>query len=494
MSHPRQIPVIVGVGESIDRENLKEPRALLIEAVRAAALEAPGILQQVDSIDVVAIHSWRYQDIAQVVARELGLNVVRAVESVPGGEKPIRLLGEAAERIVDGSSRAALLCGAEAARTRARALQTGTALDWGPTDTNAKALTALDFVTAQAARYQLVQPTQVYPLYENATRHAWGQSAEEADIESALLWSRYSQAAADNPIAWLRRAHRPEQIREETADNRLIAYPYRKLMVANPMVNQGAAILVTSLFAAQEAGISRDRIVHVWGGARANEPGDFLRRDRYDHSTAQDAVLNATLLMAGKTAADIDLFEFYSCFPTVPKMARRALGMDANVRPSITGGLTFFGGPANNFMTHAIAAGTRAIRSGAGRNALLYGQGEFVTKHAAIVLSKHAPPEGPTEMRDVQAVADAAAQPVPPLLEDYEGAATIESFTIVYDRAGQPVHAPVIARTAAKERVLARVPGEDVAVIGVLADRNADPIGKAGWIEKGANELLRFRC
>lgn len=491
MTDPRYIPVIVATGEMIDRENTQEPRTLLLESVRAAAQQAPGILERVDSIDVVSIVSWRYADIGHVLARDLGITPTRAVESSAGGEKPVRLLGEAAERIAAGVSQAAILCGAEATRTRARAAQSGQALAWEPRDPDAKPITALDFVTPHAARYGLIQPPQVYPLYENATRHAWQQTFQESELESATLWSRYSQAAATNPYAWLPRVHSAEQIAADSPDNRMIAFPYRKLMVANPSVNQGAAILITNLAAAREAGISAERIVYVWGGARANEPADFLARAGYDRSPAQDAVLNTTLELNGITTREIDLFEFYSCFPTVPKMARRTLGLGPDVQPSVTGGLTFFGGPANNFMTHAIAAAVRAIQSKVGRSALLYGQGEFVTKHAAMVIGVAAPTKQP-EMRNVQSLAESMSEGAPKLLEDYEGEAIIETFTIVYDREGAPVHAPIVARTSAGERVVARVPGENRDVIELLSDRTNDPIGTRGRIVRTADGLLHF--
>ncbi|SCW66108.1 acetyl-CoA C-acetyltransferase [Sphingobium faniae] len=492
MLDPQNIPVIVGIGEITDRDNGKEPRALIVEAARLAGADAPGLLEKLDSIDVVSIVSWVYKDIAQVVADDLGVRVSHAAESVAGGEKPIRLLGEIAERIARGETQVALLCGGEATRTRVKAAQAGQTLEWGPTNKDAKPISALDFVTPHAARYGLLQPPTVYPLYENRTRHVWNQSAAEADRESATLWSRYSAAAARNPFAWITRPHNAEQIAQDSADNRMISYPYRKLMVANPSVNQGAAILVTSLAKAREAGVPEDRIVYIWSGARAKEPDDFLQRDRYDRSTAQNSVLDTTVAMANRKPQDFDLIEFYSCFPTVPKMARRTLGLGEDVQPSITGGLTFFGGPANNFMSHAIAAAVRHIRAGEGHNALLYGQGEFVTKHAAIVLADSAPAATP-EMRDVQEQADSAAEAVPPLLENYEGPAEVESFTVVYDRTGNPAKAPIITRTPAGERVVALVDPADAEGIAILTEGDRHPIGRTGAISQGKDGLLQFR-
>lgn len=488
MADAERTPVIVGIGEVIDRDNRLEPRALLVAAARAAAAEAPGLLAQVQSIDVVSIFSMRYAAIGRLLAADLGITPARAEESAAGGEKPIRLLGEAAERIARGEQITALIAGAESLRTRAQAARSGTLLDWGPVDPDARPFAPLDFVTPLALRYQLLQPTYVYPLYENACRHSWGQSVAAAEQESAELWSRYADVAINNPYAWLRRPYASAEILADGPDNRLIAYPYRKLMVANPMVNQGCALLITSLAAARAAGVAEEKLVYIGNGARADEPRDFLARDRYDRSTAQNAVLEAVVRAADTS---IDLWELYSCFPTVPKMARRTLGMGTDVPPTVAGGLTFFGGPMNNYMSHAVAAAVRALRAGQGRTALLYGQGEFVTKHAAILLQV-TPPLEPVVLRNVQAEADAAADPVPLLLEDFSGPAHIETYTIIYDRHGEPITAPVLTRTANGARVVAQVPRTDAATLAMLSAREGDPVGSAGTISREADDLLRF--
>src|SRR5260370_12691211 len=110
--------------------------------------------------------------------------------------------------------------------------------------------------------------------------------------QSGALRSTYSDVASHNPNAWLKRRFAPEEITTPTPDNRLIAWPYTKLMVANPTVNMGGAILMTSLARARAAGIAGDRLVHVRGGASAEEPRDYLARDQFFESHSQNAVLH----------------------------------------------------------------------------------------------------------------------------------------------------------------------------------------------------------
>src|SRR5438045_7601439 len=144
------------------------------------------------------------------------------------------------------------------------------------------------------------------------------------------------------------------------------------------------AILMTSLAKARAAGVAEYRLIDPLGGASAEEPRDYLIRDQFYQSHPQNAVLEAVLDMVDGDGKAFDAIELYSCFPVVPKMARRTLGLGPDVQPTVTGGLTFHGAPLNTYMTHAACAMIRRLRSGA-KLGLLYGQGGFVTKHHALV-------------------------------------------------------------------------------------------------------------
>jgi hypothetical protein len=296
------------------------------------------------------------------------------------------------------------------------------------------------------------------------------------------LWARYAAVAADNPSSWLRRAYTAEDIARVTPDNRLIAWPYTKLMVANPMVNQGAAVIVTSVAAALEAGVDPARMIHLVGGAAADEPRDYLARDGYASSPAQEAVLSRALdLVDGR---GFDAIELYSCFPCVPKMARRTLELGDDVVPTVTGGLTFFGAPLNDYMLHATAAMVRRLRVGGGTG-LLYGQGEFVTKHHALLLSASPPDEPLATDYSVAADADARRKSVPPTVMPSDGPATIEAATILYRRDGSVDHGVVIVRTREGARTMASVAPDDRATLAVITDGDRFPVGRDGMLTAG---------
>jgi acetyl-CoA C-acetyltransferase len=503
-----RIPVIVGVGESIDRPSSAaaglEPLALMAQAARAAAQDAAdhsgaALLASVDSLDIVCELSWPYVDAPGRLSALLGMAPRRAVLGPIGGESPIRFLHDAALRIAAGSSEVGLVVGAEAEYTVGLARKEGVALAWEERDPTPVAR-GVDFMHPQAVLHGVATPATAYQLFENAATSAWNQSPAEAKAESAALWERYAAVAAANPYSWRKGPMSAEEIATPGPQNRMIAFPYPKSMVANPMVNQGAAVLVTSLARARAAGVPEEKLVYFFGGAAADEARDYLERAHLDRSEAQSEVLETVLRDVGGEVSAFSATELYSCFPIVPKIALRILGSDArdaHVMPTVTGGLSFFGAPLNNYMTHAAAAMVRHLRATPNGMGLLYGNGGFMSYHHALVLTAQRSRAGEAlrSHYSVQERADARQLPPPAVLEHYEGPATIETFTVFYDRNSAPTHGTVIARTATQQRVLARVPASDAAAIATLASGARSPVGMRGQVAPSVeyNGMLLWR-
>lgn len=493
-----RIPVIVGIGEIVDRskeitEGL-EPLDLLEQALRRAEADAGAkLLGEVQSLDVVNFLSWRYRDPEKLLAQRLGVSPVHCYYGPVGGESPIRFIHEAAKRIARGECSVAAVCGAEAQSTATKAERAGVKLPWTPFAHDVpEPKRGAAFQKPLAIKLGVFRPVTVYPFYEAASSAHWGQTPREAMAESGTLWSRYAAVAAQNPNSWLKRRYAPEEITTPTADNRLIAWPYNKLMVANPSVNMGGALLLTSLAKARTAGIAEDRLVYPLGGASAEEPPDYLVRDQFYESHPQNAVLKAVMDIAGGDGKKFDAIELYSCFPCVPKMARRTLGLDADVQPSVNGGLTFFGAPLNTYMTHAACAMVRRLR-GDDKLGLLYGQGGFVTKHHALVVSKTPPRDALAQETSVQGEADRNRRAVPEFVTEASGKGKVESFTVLYGRGGDAEHGVVMLRTADARRTLARIPASDHATLAHLLDIDRTPVGSIGEITMAADGVPEWR-
>lgn len=494
-----RIPVIVGIGEIVDRPKEitqgLEPLDLLEQALRRAEADAGAkLLGEVQSLDVVNFLSWRYRDPEKLLAQRLGIAPSHCYYGPVGGESPIRYIHEAAKRIARGECTVAAVCGAEAQSTATKAERASVKLPWTPFAHDVEEpKRGAAFQKPLAVKLGVFRPVTVYPFYEAASSAHWGQTPREAMAESGVLWSRYSEAAAQNPNAWLKRRYAPEEITTPTADNRLIAWPYNKLMVANPSVNMGGALLLTSLAKARAAGIAEDKLVYPLGGASAEEPRDYLLRDQFYESHPQNAVLKAVMDLAGGDGRKFDAIELYSCFPCVPKMARRTLGLGADVQPTVTGGLTFFGAPLNTYMTHAACAMVRRLRDGA-KLGLLYGQGGFVTKHHALVVSKTPPREALVQETSVQTEADRNKRAVPEFVTEAGGKGKVESFTVLYGRSGDVEHGVVMLRTEDDRRTLARIPATDGATLAHLLNMDRTPVGSLGEIAMAADGVPEWRA
>ncbi|MDB5579262.1 MAG: Acetyl-CoA Acetyltransferase [Bradyrhizobium sp.] len=480
-----RIPVIVGVGQINDRPASSslglDSLGLMVAALRAADADAGGgWLARLDSLAVVDQFSFPVLNpIPPKLSAELGATPRLAYQTrQPNGDSPILLLNEAANRIAAGEIEIAAVVGGEALRTAAaRATE-------GSSDNEAR----YDVLRAQAhrrtasykSRYGLDTPVDIYPLYENAGRASYRQTFAQSQEESGKIWSLFSQVAAEGSGAWITASRTVAEIVTPGPNNRLIAFPYTKLMVANSSVNQGAAFLVTSLAVALAAGVPEDRLVYVGRGAAAHEPADVLARDRFDRTPAMEVSLRRAMDLNGIAVANLDFVELYSCFPCVPKMARRVLGWPVDKPASVFGGLTFGGGPIGNYMSHAVVAMVLKLRK-RGRKGLLFANGGYATHNHSLVLGRDAPPAGflPCSF-DFQAEADRERAAAPVIDEDYEGPGEIETYTVLYTRNAEPRFGVIVARTPYGARFLAKIPGEDSAGIAFLTDGRSEPIGTKG--------------
>jgi acetyl-CoA C-acetyltransferase len=500
MADENNIPVIIGVGQVNDRECVHDSLGLMVQALAKADADAGGgWIAQLDSIAVVAQLSFKeLGDCSRLVADHFGIAPSRVEQTPhPTGESPTQLLNEAANRIGAGEISVAAIVGGEALRTSGQR-KAAARTDGAKTDflRDAASPQAFDHVTALAgstehlAQYGLVAPTDVYPLYENATRAAWGQSFAEAQAESGEIWAGMSRVAAGNPNAWIQTTVEPDAIITPDADNRPITFPYQKRMVANSSVNQGAAFIVTSLARARAAGVPEDRIIHVGMGAAAHTPHNLLKRDQYAHSAAIDVTLEQALSRNGLTTADLTDVELYSCFPCIPKMARRVIDWPVDRPITAFGGLTFGGGPIGNYMSHAVASMVDKLRRDKG-TALLFANGGYATHNHAIVISSE-PQTNAVFPHDFDCNVEAKARraQVPDVDGAYEGPATIETYTVFYNRDGSARVGTVIARTPDDKRVLASVPASDAAMIAFLTDGLMEPVGSTGRISKGNEGLM----
>ncbi len=449
----------------------------MVEASRRAMADAGAPLAgRIESVGVTNCISWTAPDPGRALAEELGATPGETTTTHTSGTSPLELLRDACTRIRRGDLRVALLAGAETVK----ALQDGryTGGPEQPDGTAPSRVLGVDRMPTHPGEEAvgLYQPVQFYPLFENAIRRAAGRDQEAQLAWLGQLWARFASVAATNPHAWATSIPSAESIVDISPGNRAVAHPYRKLMTAHLGVDQGAAIMVCSAEAAKEAGIPRDRWVFVHSTAAANDHWFVGEREHLHRSPAINAIGRALL-----PGVEITRLDLYSCFPSAVQIAAHELGIDLadpSVVPTVTGGLTFAGGPGSNYVTHALATLVDRLRADSAGAALCTGVGWFLTKHAAAVLSSH-PPKDFTDT-DVQSEVDRQARRA--VAVGKTGAATVETYTVSYDYDGAPLAAYVAALRDDGSRAFAITKDADLAA-EILAN---DPIGSRVRLLDGA--------
>ena len=444
MSLDPRTPVLIGAGQFVHRatglDDALDAAALMCEAIRAAAADA-GLadVPNPDSVRVVGLLSWRYGDPAWVVANQLGLTPRETAATTMGGNSPQTLVNATAMEIQCGPLDLAILSGGEAWRTRMRARRAGVEMDWpkSPPDQMPRLLGKDVEMNHPSERARHIgMPVQVYPMFETAIRAAAGRTVEQQQTLSSELYAKFSEVAAANPYAWTRDAKTPEEIRTPSAKNRMIGFPYPKYMNSNNDVDMAAALIMCSVEKAQALGVPRDRWVFPHSGADCHEHNYISNRWSFAATPAVELGGQRALHLAGVGIDDIEIIDLYSCFPSAVHLGAQSLGISLDRQVTRTGGLAFAGGPWNNYVMHAIATVMNDLRDRPGAKGLVWANGGYATKHSFGIYSttpprsfQHANPQDDVDAMPRRELAEPA---------DAQGSATIEAYTVMFSRDGQP--------------------------------------------------------
>lgn len=477
-----RVPVVVATGQSIDRATSASALALATDAARQALDSVPALRPRVQLVSVVNSMSPIGAAPATLLARRLGLAPTRTEVTTIGGNSPQWLISRAAEAIAAGELDVALIAGAEAQHSAraggagATAAHAGSADDPGSEDApDPDPVVGDDRVGVGPGelRIGLVAPVHVYALFESVIAHRARRTPAQQRAALGTLMAPFTAVAATQRAAWFGEVRTPGELATVTPDNRLVAEPYPKRMCAILHVNQGAAVVVTSLAAARASGVAHDA-VFCWSGADANEVWFPTARPDLGSSAGLRAAAAATTTAAGIGVDDIDAFDVYSCFPCVVEMAVEALGIAPDDARGLTttGGLPYFGGPGNNYSLHAVATMVDRLRQGGGTG-LVSAMGWYATKHAVGIYGTTPPPRGwrRGHTADAQRAIDSSAVSV---ATEAEGGAVVVAATAVMGPDGTVSAAPVIARLPDRRQMAAAAMPEE---LGSLAGR--DLVGEA---------------
>jgi acetyl-CoA C-acetyltransferase len=441
MSASPEIPVLVGVGQILQR--LEDPRAaaepleMMISALTQAAEDAgaPALLQRADSIHVVR-GAWGYGDPGRVIASRLGAAPDETVGTPYGGNYAQACVIDAAREIQAGRRRVILITGAENGRSAGQAQRQGVQLQSTEAPGEPDRMIDVDkpiFHDAELAR-GMNSASDIFAIIDSATRFARGESLEAQAERVAELWASFNVVARDNPHAWIQKPYSAREIGQASPDNPMISSPYTRLMNANARVDMAAAVILCSLETAREAGVPEEKLVFPQAATEAIDTIFLSTRADLHRSPAMRIAGGRALELAGKTIDEVGHVDLYSCFPSSVEVAASELGIPDRRPLTVTGGLTFGGGPLNNSTLHAIARMAEVLRDDRGSAGLVSANGGWLAKHAFAIYSTERPQHG-FRYENLQEEVD--AHPLREALIDWDGPVTVEAYTVAH-KGGEP--------------------------------------------------------
>ncbi|WP_419865349.1 acetyl-CoA acetyltransferase [Candidatus Poriferisodalis sp.] len=442
-------PVLVGAGQFKQRPEVPvealEPVAMMAEALAAAAHDAgaPGLTSRATHTWVVK-GAWPYSDPAALLNERFGASGKTGL-STDGGNVPQSLVNMACSRIAAGEADVVLIAGAEGIWSRRRARRADQRIPYtAQTDKVPDEVLGVDVVMNNKVEVErgLRDPINLYPMFESAFRASRGETHDQHRDRVAAMWEKFNRAAVANPYAWVRTPMTAEEIREPSPSNRFIGFPYTKCMNSNWDLDLAAALIVCSAEAAASAGVPRDRWLFPHAGTDGRDTDFVSNRGDLHGSPAIRVAGRRVMELAGVGVDDIDYVDLYSCFPSAVQISATELGLDLDRDLTLTGGLTFAGGPLNNYVGHSIATMAGQLREEPGSVGLCSANGGYLTKHAFGIYST-TPPEGGFRHQNCQDEIDQF--PSVDLDADYTGDAAIEAYTVMHGR-----EAPEVALAAVR--------------------------------------------
>lgn len=431
------VPVLVGIGTATQREDdplrALEPIDLMIEAAREAGRDA-GVATLLTEVGRVLVPKgrWRYGDPGRAIARAIGAeNAVSVLATV--GVLQQTLIGDACLRIAKGEVGAALVVGGDAGFRILRARICGVevpsrALEGEP-----------DIVMAPCeelrhpaeVRAGLKMPVGLYAIIDSAFRAAQGRSVEVHGQRLAHIYAQFSQVAAQNPHAWMRKALDPDAIRLPSERNPMQAFPYTKRHCSSWNVDQAAALLFTSESRALALGLDSARFVYPLASTESNHMVPVVARDELAGCPGARVAGRAALAAGGLNLDDLDLVELYSCFPVAVEAFAAELGLSPECSLTVTGGMPFAGGPFNNYVVQATCRMAELLRAGAGKTGLVGSVSGILTKQGFGLWSRDPGEAGFAFVDVTDEVARLSSERE--VAEETFGRARVAGYTVIYE-------------------------------------------------------------
>ncbi|WP_431232659.1 hypothetical protein ACQ856_25135 [Mycolicibacterium psychrotolerans] len=455
-------PVLVGWHAVSRRDG--DPRdgqeaAELMASAARGALQASGVdAADVDWIGATAGLT-RYADPARLVGEWIGAGAAHTVLAHIGVMQQT-LVSHACRAVQRGTHHVALVIGGEAHYRKVRAVASGhdphvTAQAAGVVPD--ESLTSPDFDESMSHPAEVAAGLSATPAYYALIDSFWrsqnGKGIEEHRDELARVYARFAAVAQNNPDAVRTKGYGPGELRNPSASNPMLAFPYTKLLATTWTVDQGCALVITTHRHAEELGFPDSARCYPAVAVESNHVVPVAGRTRLTQPAAMRIIGDTISHRMNRDVSEIELLDLYSAFPAPVFIGAEALRVPAGRDLTLTGGMSFAGGPLNSYVLHAIAGAAQRLTTSDAHAALVSSVSGLYSKQGALVITADAPPDSFETIDVTDAVAD--EEPQLPVVIDAQGSGRVVAYTVVFE-GDRPERAIVVVDLADGRRAVAR--------------------------------------
>ena len=475
---PDNTPVIVGVGDIIDKRKVNGPDPLtLLGQASELAFQDTGIKNVIDYLDAIGVvrfsvdfstatnqSRFGYSNFPRSLANKIGVKKdISELYSGMGGNAPQVLLQEISKKIHANEIHCALISGGEVLQTMISKLKSGEKLNWEDSAGGKPEIIGIndEGFSKEEKKHHMDLPSNVYPIFANAIRSSKSQSSEEHLRECSELFSKFSKVASLNPKAWFPKFRTPEEIEEISDSNRLVGFPYTKYLNSMIRVNMASSLVVMSEKLTKELKIPQNKKVYIHGSCVLNDIWNVSKRPSLNESPAIRECGKEVLSQAGISLSEISFLDIYSCFPSAVQIAQKELSLDSNDdRPlTVTGGLPYFGGPGNAYTMFSSSEMVKKLRSNPNEYGMVTANSWFLTKHAINIFSCKPPQEIDWKKDFIKLQSEINSREIKNFNIKPNGLGEVISYTIVQGRKNLE-YGIVIGELEDKSKFIANILGE----------------------------------
>ena len=383
----KHVPVVVGIADIQQKgkfEDLDEALLLMDRATKAAIKDSSKeITNYIDEIRTPKGY-WAYRDPGKWIANNNNFKTDPKTYVSKIGILQQSLFNEAIKNIQNGEINASLIVGGESRHKLIQSLKENKNYQEKPliknpdfyikADSDLNLEEEVEQLTKMAVGY--------YAIIENAYRHRKKINIHDHKNILANLYKEFSEIAANNKYSWSDINHKSTEIETPSVKNKYQAFPYNKYHCTSWNVNQASATIICNESIADKLSIPINKRVYPVASSENNAMTALIQRPNLSSYLGMNLAADFIQKIVKKNKQAINYYDLYSCFPVAIEMFAESLQIPLNKNCTITGGMSFAGGPLNHYVLTSTNQMIRKLRTMPEKIGLITGVSGVMTKQS----------------------------------------------------------------------------------------------------------------